>query len=257
METFPKNTTAHFITQLKDPISLYGEWEVAITEFHYPQTLYNVSEGGNQITVTLHGLKDVDAEGKKPILTIEIVHVKPGFYQGVGDFLSAVNAALAPLDIGEFSYNTSTKGSYLDLNEFGKVSRINLTFSPELAKQLGFEPDVDVSVTSVAKSVMNLNSGAPHQIFIYCDIIEPQIVGDTVAPLLRMVGSTQQTEQGFGDTNSRGFVTLHYVPVIKHEFNTIEIDLRSSMGLPIPFESGISAVILHFRPRIRHQVENI
>ena len=34
-DVFPNNTAAHFKTRLATPISLVGEWDVALYEIHY------------------------------------------------------------------------------------------------------------------------------------------------------------------------------------------------------------------------------
>ena len=44
MNLYPKNTAAEWTTKLQTPISLQGQWEVALVEFMYPNTAYNVPE---------------------------------------------------------------------------------------------------------------------------------------------------------------------------------------------------------------------
>ena len=43
------------------------------------------------------------------------------------------------------------------------------------------------------------------------------------------------------------FSQPHYVPVLKREFENIEIDIRSNTGEKIPFEFGTVSVKLHFK----------
>lgn len=85
-------------------------------------------------------------------------------------------------------------------------------------------------------------------IYVYCDLVEPQIIGDTLAPIIRMV-NTDFTQHTFGENVSKSFASLQYVPLMKKSFSTVEIDLRDNTGNLIPFLGGHSAVTLHFRRR--------
>ena len=80
--------------------------------------------------------------------------------------------------------------------------------------------------------------------YVYSDIVEYQVVGDVNAPLLRLVASNQTNGLNF---MSKVFDSPHYLPVSRNNINTIEIDIRSSLGDPIYFTSGEVVVKLHFR----------
>jgi hypothetical protein len=88
----------------------------------------------------------------------------------------------------------------------------------------------------------------PSHIYVYCDLVEPQIIGDTLAPIIRMV-NTDFPQYAFGENVTKSFVSLQYVPLMKKSFSTVEIDLRDNTGNLIPFCAGHSAVTLHFRRR--------
>ena len=49
MEYFPGNTLTSFKTKLAQPIELTGEWEVALSEFQYPRSWYNLRDFDNHI----------------------------------------------------------------------------------------------------------------------------------------------------------------------------------------------------------------
>src|SRR5207244_9252002 len=48
---YPDNTLTRFITKLPSSVSLSGDWEVALSEIHFPRTWYTVKKGGETITV--------------------------------------------------------------------------------------------------------------------------------------------------------------------------------------------------------------
>ena len=81
---------------------------------------------------------------------------------------------------------------------------------------------------------------------VYCDLVEPQTVGDTSAPLLRTICKTGE----FNKTTEKVFSEPHYLPVMRSYINTINIDIRDPSGEKVRFENQLSKVILklHFRP---------
>ena len=80
--------------------------------------------------------------------------------------------------------------------------------------------------------------------YIYCDIVKFQIVGDTQAPLLSTL-----VVQGYpGEQVFCGFNPPYYIPLNQKSISTIEIRVCSDTGDLIPFDpSGRVIVQLHFR----------
>ena len=82
-------------------------------------------------------------------------------------------------------------------------------------------------------------------IFVYCDIVQPQIVGDTSVPLLRTIPVGEKS----GALITKTFTNIQYVPVQKKSFEDVEILLRSDTGDAVPFERGKVIATLYFRKR--------
>ncbi|GFU53910.1 uncharacterized protein TNCV_3056291 [Trichonephila clavipes] len=68
--------------------------------------------------------------------------------------------------------------------------------------------------------------------YVYSDLISPQIVGDTQAPLLRIV----RTKGKDGETISQYYDRPQYLPLVRHSFQTIQSELRLNSGDFVPFE---------------------
>ncbi|GFU09693.1 uncharacterized protein F54H12.2 [Trichonephila clavipes] len=68
--------------------------------------------------------------------------------------------------------------------------------------------------------------------YVYSDLILPQIVGDTQAPLLRIV----RTKGKDGETISQYCDRPQYLPLVRHSFQTIQSELRLNSGDFVPFE---------------------
>ena len=105
-------------------------------------------------------------------------------------------------------------------------------------------PDAPYPFRKVAEYVVNMNRGFD-TIYVYTDVVESRIVGDSVAPLLRAlpVGGIH------GATVSNRFTNIHYVPLLYSHFKSIEMDIRDDIGRRVPFEYGRVTVTLHFRRR--------
>ena len=129
------------------------------------------------------------------------------------------------------------------------VSRhVQVEFSQDLTRLLGYSPELRYTnrhsrVTKLAPDLRGRN----HSVYVYCDILEPVPVGDTKAPLLRIVNTDVKS---IGNIH-RVFNPLLYVPLQKKTFNTIEIEIRTDFGTIVLFLSGKSFVVLEFRRVIR------
>ena len=86
-----------------------------------------------------------------------------------------------------------------------------------------------------------------HLIFIYTNIIEYQYVGDTKAPLLRVIDSKKRLKNGsvfeLEPTHRIVFTNLDYKKLLTNTIQSISIELRTETGKLVPF-SGTGKVIL-------------
>ncbi|GFY10287.1 uncharacterized protein F54H12.2 [Trichonephila clavipes] len=80
--------------------------------------------------------------------------------------------------------------------------------------------------------------------YVYSDLISPQIVGDTQAPLLRIV----RTKGKDGETISQYYDRPQYLPLVRHSFQTIQSELRLNSDDFVPFERGqIGSSLTHYK----------
>ncbi|CAH3170472.1 unnamed protein product [Porites lobata] len=165
----------------KDPkfdswtVSLTGDWEVALTEIHYPHSWNNVQENfGNRFYLRNQELSGV----------WEALIVPPGHYSSIGDILSKMKELIENVkrfnDDVTFSYDAFTRKVTVHLQ-----NNVELFFG-NIGYLLGFSPDEIISNTSTAERQVDLEYGF-HDLFIYCGLIQSQYVGDALVPLLRIV----------------------------------------------------------------------
>ncbi|CAB4018764.1 uncharacterized transposon-derived, partial [Paramuricea clavata] len=71
-------------------------------------------------------------------------------------------------------------------------------------------------------------------IYVYCDIVQPQIVGNTSAKLLKSI----PVKGKLGDVITKTSTNIQYVSVQTKLFEDVEIVLWNDTGNPVPSERG-------------------
>ncbi len=244
------NTQGEFRTYLPHRISLDGDWEVALCEIIYTHSWYNVDRGkeGKDRSII------VNDTTKGQTLLCE---VEPGFYETVDEVVAAVNTAMsricAVLDVpvaAKFTYDSQSKRVVIRLTKrsqstmlfMGQKLRYMLGFDLEDLTRIVRTHQSDQPVTIKAKYPVDLRGGLD-TLYVYCDLVSNQVVGNVTAPLLRVVAV-----QGHHDeVVSALFANPHYVPVCKREFDTVEINIKDDKDDSVKFLYGKTIVKLHFR----------
>lgn len=235
---FPDNKTTNFSTKLPKSIKLEGEWSVGVVEFQYPCTMFTVQDNNNIMYITKRMV--VPHEKESSAVTYKS-HIPASSYDDIDDIITALNSRES------FKLRHDKVSKFITLT--GDTSNlISLNFSTKLCLQLGFDPNTNIAVKKSSKFPANIYLGLPSQLLIYCDIVEPQIVGDVMCPLLRII-PLDPVKYAYGSNKMHIFSPPHYIPVMRREFDTIEIDIRSNTGDCIPFQFGTSCIKLHFKRR--------
>ena len=170
------------------------------------------------------------------------------YYTTVYEYITSINKSLR-----ESSHVSDDEIKFkLELN--GKVI---ITLSPgykvylrrEQAIVLGFMKfDDSAEMKEITKAETGSYEANLHQetnIHVYCDIVQPQIVGDKMEPLLGVVPCEKTTETY---ETLYAVENIHYIPIQTKSFQKIKILLRSSTNESIPFEYGRATITLHLKP---------
>ena len=163
-----------------------------------------------------------------------------GHYETIQDLPKDVNKALAKrAGSGNItiSYNTITGKTIVKLKANYKFSA-----SPPLSTMFGFAAQ-EVVLKKMTGSPYITDMSILSNIYVYCDIVKPQFVGDTYAQLLKSI----PVERKFGDTIAKTYTNIQYVPVQTKSFEIVKILLRGDTGKPVPFKRGKVVITLHFR----------
>ena len=236
-QLFPNNTLSSFTNSLPEQVNLDGQWEVAISEIHYPSKYQNVTQGK---------LMFYDEKLSK---TTDAYYLEPGLYSSITDIVEAIIKTLI-----------QERNNHRDTCITIKVRRVTQKVKVYLVKEESslaiFSTDLGhIFGGDVRNDLGILMSGrGPHQptftyyivrihsLMIHTDIVEYNIVGDTKAPLLRCFPFISKLKSSDIITtgqhmNYQTFSNLQFRRLLENSFHSIHIDLRDTSGENIPFVS--------------------
>jgi hypothetical protein len=243
-------------------VSLSDEWEVGLAEISFPRNWYHVSE--QTITVSCTDCKNISPPldvGQSPAYRMTI-GIPSGVYINVADLVHFINLTISKayrMSSGK-PFGTADADRFIAESEWPKFQinkqrrrvettihpNMTIEFSDKLSRILG----TGVTINSLHSKTMTLLGITPydiegglHALYVYCDLLECVPVGDTMAPLLRIVEINGPRD----DMINVSYDNPRYFPLQKKTFDSVEIDIRDDFGDPIPFESGKLIVTLHFR----------
>lgn len=283
MKYYPENTVTHYITQLPKTLKMPGEWVVALTEIQFPRTFLHLddSKDSNRLAspITVHAtrqeLKVTDKirpkfkspsrssdgnflRGNTVIKPPKLHHITipAGIYASVQSLLDTINESYVFKNHIRFEYNENVGGlvSMRRIPDSCIVDECTLpnvvSMNAKLCRALGFLPgqsmDVHKDWKFLADYPASLSLALPDKLFVYTDICENYITGDVQTPLLRIV-PVDNTNYIYGSIQTKAFSPPIYLPLLRTEFSTIEIDIRTDTGEPVPFQSGTLTATLHFK----------
>ena len=277
--TLPSNThhgdkPEDYCIRLPGKLKLSGQWQVALTEISFPHTWNNIS--------STFDTTDPEMEYKNKILIAlrqgDQLHcyVEPGYYGSPYELLVGVKRAiktaidtfiteeggeeklrLGGLDSVNISkFHKCVTAWHDNVSKRVKVGLSNdyvswVVISRHIQYMLGLESNYMESwgddpnpKVYTAKFPPDITGGLD-SLYVYSDIVQPQIVGNTYAPLLRFCHITG----GHGETVNTIFYAPYYIPVLVNEIDKIDIKIKTDTGIPVPFLFGNVICKLHFKKK--------
>ena len=250
-ETMKQNKASDFEVQLPQQIVLTGEWKVALVQMTYPMSWRNIDEQGsplpqNCIEVVLKNGKTV------------YYGVPHGYYASGRHLSETIGTATSIMyqDDGEWMFRVGVddddRRDVYDItyNEFyNKIALIikdtvqSFRLGSHLQYMMGFKMDTETfgPGTYHATYTPDLHGGLEN-LFVYCNLVEPVVVGNVRAPLLRTLGVSGK----HGDIIDSVFQPPHYIPVAQKAFGSIRISINTDQDQPVRFQFGKVIAKLHF-----------
>ena len=121
----------------------------------------------------------------------------------------------------------------------------SLELSTQLAYIMGFDRQRVVGPLEVAKFIPDMTGGVSSFNVYAPGLIEPVMVGDVTAPLLRMVNI-----HGRGlneEVVEENYFAIQYHKLLVKEVSEICIEIRTASGTLMPFQYGTCTLTLHFK----------
>ena len=228
---FPDNNPSEYTVRLPRWVHLKGEWEIGLHSIAY--TPWNIIQHLDEPISFMTGGK----EGKGGKMRKH--------YSSVHEYVSDIRKSLG---------DKSNEIEFFYLLD-GKVKiRLSPGYTLQLRREqaivLGFMTFEDPAETYDIENAQETGTYKANlyretNIHVYCDIVQPQVVGDKMAPLVAVVPCQKTTETY---ETLYAVENIHYIPVQTKSFQNIQVHLRSSTEEPIPFEHGRAAITLHLKP---------
>lgn len=237
---FPQNKIGNYNTKLAYTLRLpLKEFEVGVVGVTYVNS-FKVLTGKDD-----DNLIQVAGSNFREELEIPIDH-----YDNIHQLIDAVNKCFRTL-----SYMNAV---LIHLEEHNRVKltfdhKTKIKISEKLSDILGFDGKTlfhqddsdrsqDIKSHFIGKFPPDI-TGSRYHLFIYTDIIEQQMVGSTLVPLLRMINLRGRS----GETITDIFQTPYYMNLSRNTIENILILVCDEFGSEIPFDKGPVTVTLHFR----------
>lgn len=230
MKIFPDNTLSNFKVKLPEIINLSGEWEVGLSSITFPHSWYSITDVNQTFFYD---------DGTGAFLPAKI---NKGYYNSGKEVVQAISDTLKSRGVKNIMIQFKDISEKVHIRLKG-TSRV--AFENHLALLLGFEyKRIVIDKNMTAPFVCDLNAGF-QSLFIYLDIIDAQIVGDTKAPLLQAVPAKGKD----GEVITLDYDSPQFIPLARKEFETIEILITDDKGEKVLFQRGRVLITLTFRPR--------
>ena len=270
---YPNNTSANFCVKLPREIRLSDDdWQIALVSISYPYTFRNIKKNHNELV-----LGGLDNFGKE--IEVKIV-IPDGYYHSLSEVLKKLNIGIRQ-KINEDSKNGNASSSIPNSNlskietffieEKSQKVRVNskliaefsqlikkpkrIYFKGNLSTVLGFDfENHNLLNDHEGVHACNLNFGISPEIFLYLNIIYPQIIGHACAEIIKIF-PTLDREIHFSGIVERNFTSRQYVKILTKNFRTINVQLKNNLDEFIEFIFGTVTAVFHVR-RSKSDVHN-
>ncbi|KAI1291112.1 hypothetical protein HDE_07691 [Halotydeus destructor] len=217
------NTMAHYVTQLPKTMELDDSFEVGLAELSYTQSWYTLTKR-EEILLKME-------YKTQPLEYRALVQFEPGVYANALACVEGINRKLGKIK-GDFTTMgmkvpvlVYDQGSNRVMEQLGGNDQctVSLNMSHSMREMLGVSHPADPESIKV-NNIHPDNTFGRKAIFIYSDIVDFSVVGDSFSQLLRIAKTPG--EYKFGQQVVEQYDRPQYSPLRKTRFNTIEIELR-------------------------------
>jgi hypothetical protein len=135
-------------------------------------------------------------------------------------------------------------------NSFRNITKTHFTTANSLTSHL--DTQEDQMITNAFQDVKCFIgprcvefSPSNNSIYVYSNIVEHNLIGDTYAQILRVVKVPKEAK--FGEQVTIHFINPDYIPLQTRSFDTISLELNDDTGREIQFQFGRVIIELTFK----------
>ena len=165
LDIFPDNTLSSYLVKLERPLRLNGKWVVGMVEMHYPNLWNNVTE--------------------RRIIILQGTNSAKITYVAIHDTSFNMESSI------RFTRDKIQNACLVEVKECD----LKIKLSNNLANILGLENIYHKFGKSRGTRMCDIAEGFS-SLYVYCIIVEPQIVGDVQAQLFRIVRVKEKKSDG-------------------------------------------------------------
>jgi hypothetical protein len=178
----------------------------------------------------------VAADGEETVALLA-AHRKPGLEEWIQCYKKVRNSCRFDFDVERQRFRVFMSEQFVERVEIsdqlayvlGLPSGGILTPENAPAAEASFQPDMRGGISTF---------------YLYTPgLIEPVIVGDCTAPLLRVVSIRGQPDEIVEEQ----FVSIQYHKLLVKELSEVFVEIRTSSGTLMPFQYGTCQLTLHFK----------
>ena len=259
--SYSYNTISNFKNRIQLLHPLDGDWEVGLAEISYTKSWKNLTHACVLSIeemfqnpkpfisrANLFGYAPFELEDRKGI-------VRAGYYESVKILCDEISKEMQAFKgeyktLPQFFVDDVTKQVVIRPG-FNNDDHPTLPFlNQDLSEMLGFDrysirhPIYNESQLVIPQRPADI-SGGINTLYVYCNLVVPQYIGDTRAQLLKTVEIPSSSK--FGDQVVIKYENPHYVGVLTNDFEHVEIDIKDDTNTEIQFMFGRTRIKLHFR----------
>jgi len=273
---YSNNTIGEFTIALSQPLELLENWEVGLVQIQYTKSFDKEGNNENEVGVDF-GMYIETKANSFAAGQCQTEHVNFSFHEGLGInvlvsnivknspkwWKGSLSIKVDPntkhiefvVDVGAHYFFT------LDDHFKDELDRhqISLVHNGITVNTNEYNPKYDnyhdrnnpikkiKNLNVVQKSLSIIGKRIRTSMYIYCDIIKDNLVGDSYAPLLRNINIPKNII--YGDVVLKTFDPGYYHSLATTITNQIRIKITDETGIAIPFQFGTVVPTLHFRQK--------
>lgn len=254
MEIYPDNRIGNYTTSLAREVILDGEWEVGLAEcvLPVPKLTHDFIEPILYAELSREKIKQGAKIVNEIISAPRVLQTNSKYMQTLSDLREHSNDFPLTENEEREAFKITAPNKRVIVSVAQNYVLIWDERNKNLSNMLGFHPYGIMSGVQpgYTEYVAPMPFGGKVNIFfvfVYCNLVEYNYVGDSMAPCLR----TLPISPGEQNTTILRFENPHYVPLAFSRFSEVSIEIANELGEEVHFAKGLSLIKLHFRPKKR------